>query len=312
MVLLPYTSEERERFAELAEIYLSCRAAFRDISTETQAQPVAGSRCERDKRELLAREPPVAETSEQLIPWTTQVYLYAASEHIGGLAALYQAEEVLLSPLVLARSAIENASHTIWILGSAEDSAEDRLARAFLETILGAEQAKMQAGRLRGKDDAEHKSRREFFKRVKEDACATFAEPHQDEHGKPLLHGHQLPNPEQLVMEANHLVSQPLTDELMQGTYGFLSNFVHPTFYALQELFSVEEQDGILVPRLDRDISFHERLAKLVVGPFYHALAYVASYHGWTSKRFEDLNEDIINLLPGIFVAGPSPGPFDT
>ena|GEM_PF-4106756 len=29
------------------------------------------------------------------------------------------------------------------------------------------------------------------------------------------------------------------------------------------------------------------------------------------SHRFEELNRDIIRLLPGIFVAGPSPGPFD-
>jgi hypothetical protein len=147
MVLLRYMSDERERFAELAEVYSSCRDAFRDIVTETKAEPVAGSRGERDKQDLLTREPAVAKTSEQLIPWTTQVYLYAASEHIGGLAALYRAEEVLLSPLVLARATIENAAHTIWILGREQESAEDRLARAFLAAILGAEQAKMQAGR---------------------------------------------------------------------------------------------------------------------------------------------------------------------
>jgi hypothetical protein len=95
--------------------------------------------------------------------------------------------------------------------------------------------------------------------------------------GRPLLHGHQLPSPEQIVMEMNRLVSQPLSDELMQGTYGLLSNFVHPTFYALQELFSVSKKDGERTPALDRDITFHERLAQLVVSPFYHALAYVAS-----------------------------------
>jgi hypothetical protein len=60
-------------------------------------------------------------------------------------------------------------------------------------------------------------------------------------------------------------------------------------------------------PALSRDSTFHERLAQLVVSPFYHALAYVASYHGWTSQRFEELNRNIIRLLPGVFVAGPSP-----
>lgn len=254
----------------------------------------------------------IAESSERLITGTTQLYLYAASEHVGGLAALYSVEEVLLSPLVLARAAIENAAHTIWILGNPIDIAEDRLARAFLDAIFGAEQAKMQAGRLRGKAGEEHKTRSDYYKRITRDARATFDEPHQDEHGRRLLYGHQLPSPEQIVMAMNRLVSQPLSDELMQGTYGLLSNFVHPTFYALAELFNVIEKDGRRTPTLDRDITFHERLAQLVVSPFYHALAYVASYHGWTSQRFEDLNRDIIRLLPGVFVAGPSPGPFDT
>jgi hypothetical protein len=127
---------------------------------------VAGSRCDVDRAALLGRKPAIAESSEQLITWAAQLYLYAAGEHVGGLTTLYGAEEVLLSPLVLARAAIENAAHTIWILGSPMDSAEDRLARAFLDAIFGAEQAKMQSGRLRGKADEEHKARSDYYKRI--------------------------------------------------------------------------------------------------------------------------------------------------
>lgn len=311
MVLLPYTSDEQDRFAELAEIYWACREAYRDLMTETSAKPIPGSRCASDLAELTARKPPVAEDSEGLIVWAVQLYLYAASEHIGSLSALYRANEVLIAPLVLGRAAIENSAHVIWILGSPDDGAEDRLARSFLEAIFGAEEAKKQSGRLRGKDDDEHKERTNHYRWLKKRATESFKEPHQDADGKPLLHGYQLPGPEQLVMQANHLVSQPLTDELMQGTYGFLSNFVHPTFYALEELFNVTEQNGQKIPALNRDLSFHDRLARLVVGPFYHALAYASSYNGWASHRFEQLNEDIVRLLPDTFVAGPSPGPFD-
>jgi hypothetical protein len=90
--------------------------------------------------------------------------------------------------------------------------------------------------------------RSDYYKRIKQDARATFDEPHQDEHSRPLLHGHQLPSAEQIVIEMNLLVSQPLVDEMMQGTYGFLSNFVHPTLYALQELFSVSDDSGKHAP----------------------------------------------------------------
>jgi hypothetical protein len=106
----------------------------------------------------------------------------------------------------------------------------------------------MHSGRLRAKAAEEHNARSDYYKRIKHDARVTFEEPHQDEDGRPLLHGHQLPSAEQIAVEMNRLVSQPLSDELMQGTYGFLSNFVHPTFYALQELFSVSEKDGERTP----------------------------------------------------------------
>jgi hypothetical protein len=177
MVMLPYSQQDRDRFHELAELYLACRAAFRDISVETQSLPVPGSRAQLDKAALLAREPPIAPSSEQLITWQAQLYLYGASEHLGGLAALYRIEEILLSPLVLARCSIEYSAHTLWIVGDASGHAEDRLARAFLEAIFGAEQAKMQAGRLTDRSGPEHRGRRENYKAVKKDAQATFRTP---------------------------------------------------------------------------------------------------------------------------------------
>jgi hypothetical protein len=70
----------------------------------------------------------------------------------------------------------------------------------------------------------------------------------------------------------------------------------------------VSDKDGERTPTLERDITFHERRAQLVVSPFYRALAYVASYHGWTSQRFEDLNREIIRLLPAYSSPVPAPG----
>lgn len=308
MVFVPYPAEDQTRFSELAEIYEACRDAYRGVATETNATPATGSRCALDRDELRRRQPPIAEGSEGWILWTVEVYLYAASEHIGALSALYREMEVIIPPLVLARAAIESSAHVIWILGSPETSAEDRLARSFLEVIFGAEEAKKQAGRIRGKTDEDHRERTKHYRELKKDAAATFDPPHQDDSGRLLLRGHRMPSPEQVVVEMNQLVSQPLAESVMQGTYGLLSNFVHPTFYALQELFSVTEENGVKTPALNRDISFHDGLARLVVSPFYHALAFVTSYYGSAPARFAELSQDILRLLPGMFVAGPSPG----
>jgi hypothetical protein len=239
------------------------------------------------------------------------LHLYAASEVVGGLVALYAGEEVLLSPLVLARSAIEHSAHTVWLLGDRATTPEERLARAFLEVIVGAEQAKMQAGRLTGRGGQTHTGRRDIYKAIKKDVEATFGAPPHDHTGRPQVNGQRMPAPEQMVLEMNRLSSQPLTDDEIHGTYGYLSNFVHPTSYALQELFEVREENGESVPELARDIEFHNKLARLTVVPFYHALFHTVSYHGWNGKRLLKLNDDIDRLLPGVFVAGPEAGPVD-
>jgi hypothetical protein len=311
MVVLPYPDEDRARFLELAELYLRCRDAFRDMAAENRTAVGPGSTAEQDRTALLTRQPPVAATSERLISRIANVYLYAASEHLGGLLATYARVEVLLAPLVLARCAIEHSAHTIWLLGNKATTPEERLARAFLEAIVGAEQAKMQAGRLTGRRGETHVGRTGFYKAVREDAETTFGAPPHDDKGWPLVNGQHMLTPEEIVVEMNRLSSQPLSDDEIRGTYGYLSNFVHPTYYARQELFYFREQDGKRVPELDRDIEFHNKLARLTVVPFYHALFHTASYHGWNRARLLQLNDDIYQLLPGVFVAGPKPGPFD-
>jgi hypothetical protein len=311
MVVLPYPDEDRARFLELAELYFRCREAFRDMAAANRTVVGPGSAAEQDRTALLAREPPVASTSDLLISHMANLCIYAASEHLGGLIALYASDEVLLAPLVIARCAIEHSAHTVWLLGDKATSPEQRLARAFLEVIVGAEQAKMQAGRLTGRGAETHAGRTGFYKAVKEDAEATFGSPPHDDRGRLLVNGQRMLAPEEMVIEMNRLSSQPLSDDEIKGIYGYLSNFVHPTSYALQELFDVREKDGERVPELARDLEFHNKLARLTVVPFYHALLHTASYHGWNAERLLQLNDDIDRLLPGVFVAGPEPGPFD-
>jgi hypothetical protein len=311
MPMLPYSDDNKARFADFAELYLACRAAFRDISEQTPSRPAPNSYADRDTQSLLARNPPIAQTAEHLIAWVVRLYLYAASEHIGGLAALYACEEVLVAPIVLARCALEHSAHAIWIIGDPNQDAQDRLARAFLEEIFGAEQAKMQAGRLLERSSEEHRRRTEHYGAVTRDAEFTFEPPHQNDKGRPMLRGHVMPSPEEIVLHMNRVSTQPLPDNVMSGTYGFLSNYVHPTPYPLRELFAVRDRDDQRVPELRRDLEFHERLTKLVVIPFYHALTYVASYQGWAPDRHKQLSDDIDRLLPDVFVDGPSPAPFD-
>jgi hypothetical protein len=308
--LQPFTGAESGRFTELSELYAACRSALRGVTEETQSRPAPNSPAALDMQALVGREPPIAATAEVLIVGIVQLYLYAASEHLGGLASLYAAGEVLVSPLVLSRCAVEYSAHVLWILGDPTEESEDRLARAFLEEIFGAEQSKMQAGRLFDKSSEEHRLRTKYYTAVKRDAEASFDPPHRNDNGRPMLRDHLLPGPEEMVLRMNRAGSRPISDEAMQGTYGFLSNYVHPTPYSIREIFAPRERDGEMVPELQRDLDFHDRLARLVVVPFYYALGYATTYCGWAPGHYTRLTDDIDRLLPGVFVDGPPPPSF--
>ncbi len=129
MSVQPYRDEQVKRFGELAELFLRCRAAWRAATVETEGHPSPGSLAARDQREVaehLAKgRPHVA----LVIPSAVQRYMLAASEQFGGLAALYEAQEVLYSPANLARSLIEHCASAAWVLGTDGEPVRNRLAR---------------------------------------------------------------------------------------------------------------------------------------------------------------------------------------
>jgi hypothetical protein len=311
VVWIPYAEDDKQRFDELAALYLICRKRLQEINIETKMVASPGSVAHRDEQTLASHDLQVPDPAQHLITFTAQSYLHAASEHMGSLGTLYAHQEVLLSPVVLARCVIEHAAHAVWILGGKSKAATDRLARAYLEEVNAAEHAKQQASDLLGKQSQEYKLRAGHYREVKKEAKTLFTEPHHDKDGRPMYRGEQLPSPEAAVLHLNRMATRPLSNDQMKGTYGLLSSHVHPTTHIIRELFVVDEVNGQKTPRLTIDISFHDRLARMVVICFYNALSHIVSYHGWVPAAYLELNNDIDALLPGVFIGGPSPGPFD-
>jgi len=62
-----YSDDTKLRFADFPELCLAGRAAFRDITEQTQSRPEPNFYAERDTHSLLARNPPIAPTSELLV-----------------------------------------------------------------------------------------------------------------------------------------------------------------------------------------------------------------------------------------------------
>jgi hypothetical protein len=104
--MLQYSDEQRRRFADFASVLLICRNVLRQIMEQTAMRPRPGSAAAHDVKALAERRPAVHDLVPQLIPITTETYLYAASEQIGALSALYACEELLIGPLVLGRPTV--------------------------------------------------------------------------------------------------------------------------------------------------------------------------------------------------------------
>jgi hypothetical protein len=298
---LPYPPEQRAEFSSLAELYASGRRAFRNVVSASGWVPAPGSQATLDVDAIAGYTARLRPGSEFFITRLCHDYLYAACEQLGALAALYEANEVLLSPNVVARCAVEHVAHVAWVLGEQADNAEERLARVFLEELAGAEHAKITAGHLVGKTHPEYLDRVANWKEVKADVARVFPAPTADDTGRPQLLGYVLPRPEAIVVASYGRLTPPLPEKQRQGVYDFLSNHVHPTIYTTRELFRpAVAADGSKTAELSLDPEYHSKLARLTIAPFHFALAHVLAYHGWPDDHLKLLEEDIEVALPGM------------
>jgi hypothetical protein len=226
---LPYTPEQKSEFVALAELYSGAREAFRSVAAASRWQRTPGSRAAADWDAIVARRPALSPGGESLMTGLCHHYLYAAGEQLGALSALYAANEVLLSPNVIARCAVEHAAHIVWVLGAPGDGVDERLARTFLEELADAEHAKTTAGHLIGKAHPEYRQRLANWKELKADVTQAFPAPTTDHEGRPRILGQGLPRPEEVVVEMYGRLTPALPEKQRQGIYDLLSNHVPGT-----------------------------------------------------------------------------------
>lgn len=309
--MLQYSGEERERFADFASLLLMCRDVLRQVMEHTQMKPRPGSAADHDITALAGRSPEVHLRVPLLIPITTETYLYAASEQIGALAALYAREEVLIGPLVLGRSTIEHCAHALWILGNGRDEPVDgRVARALIDELSGAREARKQTEGLVGKDSDDYRHRQATLEDFEAAALGMFGEPIRIKQ-QYKLGGQQYPGHRDLIVEASRVTQLGLPDAVIRGTYALMSNSVHPTPHSIRELFLVEQHGSQATATLARPADFHENLTKMVVFYFYNALTYIMSYKGLDPAGHDALGNAIDALMSDLFVGDRAPGPFD-
>ena len=302
-----------DRLEELAQTLSACRDAFHETADEFHWEPAAGSGAAQAATILPSPDPvidkPIGETGHRLITEAIQIFLFNAAAHLGSWAALLRAAEVVATPPLLLRAVIENCAHAVWVTGDDPTEApEDRLARAYLEELRSAEEAKKNAGRLRGKSDPTHTRTSDAYKKVKADIAARFPDSTPEELGTYRLHGQQLPGLEDSVKWMYDLTASfggTIDATVASGLYGLLSNLTHPTLYTVREMRvrAKDEKTGRAVANVRVTIESVEKDVRAALAAFYNAMTYVASYYGWTETALRTLESKIEAVIPDFFNA---------
>ncbi len=299
------------RLLQLAELCHLCREMFYMTANEFHWRPTRGSAAEALATALPSPDPRIAtprpETGHRLITGVVQTYLLTAAGHLGGLSALFRADEVLFTPGMVVRGVIECSARVMWVVGDGSDGPEDLLARAYLEELLSAEEAKKAAGRLGGRSSDLYRQRDNAYRDVKAEILARFAGTTLDDLGRWTLQGQTLAKPGEAVSRMYELLETRagslVTSKMAEGIYDYLSNVTHPTLYPTRELrdwvSSADHLDEtVAVLRVETD--FVERETAAAVLAYYNALSYVTSFFGWSTSVHEQLTQAIDWILAGI------------
>jgi hypothetical protein len=301
------------RLIEIADLFVASRGAFFETADRFHWTPAPGSPAAIAAADLPSPDPAITaprggETGHRLIAEVVQTYLLTASGHLGGLASLHKSGEVIFPTPALIRSTIENCAHAVWVLGDDTDtSPNNRLARAYLEELVSAEEAKKNAGRMRAKTHPSHVRANAYYQALKSEILERFPEATPESLGARTLNGQTLPNLESAVAwmyELTKTFGGTIDGRTGTGIYGLLSNKTHPTLYPARErrIWVENPESGHHEALLRIDIKATENDARAALAAFYNALNYTTSYFGWPTDVVDELTAVIDGTMPTFFV----------
>jgi hypothetical protein len=291
----PYDDALKARLRQLAKAFYGCQLAFL-AAIDTSGGPYApGSPADADAQVFAEpRFPPLARA---LVRGQSYFYVSAAAEHMRGLGALYDKEEVLIPPPVLVRCVLEYSARVVWLLADDQQS-EGRLARAYLEQLFSAVERKKTSGRLLGKHSSEHRNDTAELKALRDKASHAFGENVVDDQGQHRIRGERRPGLEDCVAALVRRLPADAPAHDHRGVYDYVSNFSHPTVYPHIEMWRPIEVDGARSFELAITAEDHDRRATLAIASFCEALNHLIGYHGWSREPYDRLRETLALLLP--------------
>lgn len=263
-------------------------------------------------RALPSPDPRIAtprpETGHRLVSWVVQTYMATAAGHLGAMSALLARGEVMFSPGMLVRAVIECTARVFWVLGKPGDSPDQLLARAYLEEMRSAEEAKKAAGRM-GDGSEIHQDHVQAWTQMRAEIMSRFPGSTKEAIGKGSLAGESFPSPQAAVSQMYDLLANnnasSIDGDVAKGMYDYLSNVTHPTLYPsrqMTEWLPHPNHPGELFAQLTLDVSDVEREVSAAVLAFYQTMSFVTSFYGWNRSVFDRFRAEVERSLPNAFM----------
>ena len=210
-------------------------------------------------------------------------------------------------PLPLARSILELTAHVAWVLGDPSGTADDILARAYLEELNSRETAKQAVGRMHSKDSAAYQRAKQEWAEFRDHVIAVFPDTTKsDLGGSPVgrtIAGQVFPGPEAPVADLferlHRGAGSSVTARQGSGIYGFLSGGTHPSLYQARQLRVYVDHGGHVGTVLEADVAHLERLLVVPLAAYYNALSYTIDFYGLDRAAHDELTNTIDEVLPG-------------
>lgn len=293
-----------EQLDAIAALHRDSRTAFIDTVESHSWRPAAKSQALADEADMGRLDPNenIADhlSGFDLFVEVAVTQLEIASLHIHGMAALYDARWVFLTPDVVARSTIEALGHAIWVLGTSKTTSRQRLARAYLLHVGSARRDKDLDALRRNPGELASARLREARARCKK-VFPTSATRLLD---KGQLDSEETPGLTAMVKmffevaTANDAIiaEKGRTDAI----YGYLSTAAHPTLFRVREVRRI--LGGSTATELRADAVAAQHPALLTSMLFYVVLRSFVNYFGYPPGRCEQLAEHIDKVFPGAMV----------
>jgi hypothetical protein len=291
--------DARDRLDALAGLLQRSRQEWYGVSGNRALwTPTDGSYAAREWQHIEKNESgssgPWSAADAQLPLDVASLYGVAAAELVGGLAALYEAGEVVFSAAPLVRSVLEHYARAAWLL-DIEIGPRQRVARAWLEILEGARQAKNTAARL-GVSESARRARVYDELRTKARTAFSPGEVLESRASVTAIAGEKRLDQKKRLGRVKSIDG----DTRSAGVLNYLANASHPTEYAIRELLlEVVDEDGSVTLRAGlTNPAYPEWLAAIAVLSLFDFARAISSYLDWPSHQLEDWYQAIGAVLP--------------